>query len=459
MIRPECAKLLLAYAVMTILLLTNRQASGLAAGNQPASSSENSAEQRGYHNLTQNPYGVPLLNPKVLDKIWTVWEPEWKARVNPQDSAQIRDLIFERYGFNQAPYENGGVPMQFVATEKGWVPTCMQCHGGRLPGTGKSMIGMPNTEIDLATLAEDLARSFGMKANHDHLGTTRGRTNAFVFSIELFRIRNEDLSRRSVPIEMGDYKNADLDAIPWWNLKKKTRLYSDGSISGDFVRPIMQFTLAGTTAEQIKSWEPDFKDILAYLRSISPPKYPWTVDDGEAREGKILFERTCSPCHGTYGPDGKYPNRVIPIEQIGTDPVRLTGVTKEFRRYYNRTWFGEFAHAEENPAGYVAPPLDGIWASAPYFHNGSVPTIYGVLTPESRPKMFRRVKAPKGYDTRDLGLAIDVVKENPAPDQPAESRRRIVDTSHPGLGNQGHLFGTALSEKEKRQVIEYLKTL
>jgi len=53
----------------------------------------------------------------------------------------------------------------------------------------------------------------------------------------------------------------------------------------------------------------------------------------------------------------------------------LTKLTKEFRDYYKKTWFGKSGEqGYEYPTGYVAPPLDGVWASAPYFHNGSVPT-------------------------------------------------------------------------------------
>jgi hypothetical protein len=138
----------------------------------------------------------------------------------------------------------------------------------------------------------------------------------------------------------------------------------------------------------------------------------------------------------------------------------LTKLTKEFRDYYKQTWFGkEGEHRFEYAAGYVAPPLIGVWASAPYFHNGSVPTVYGVLTAEARPKYFRRVGGAKEYDAKNLGLKIETL-DAPAPkDAPGEARRRIVDTTLPGLGNQGHPFGFKLSEKEKRQVIEYLKTL
>src|SRR5262249_44162328 len=171
-----------------------------------------------------------------------------------------------------------------------------------------------------------------------------------------------------------------------------------------------------------RSWEPEFTDILAYLRSIQPPRYPWPIDAAAAAEGKKVFERNCAPCHGTYGPGGEYPNRVVPLEQIGTDPTRLTAATREFRSYYNRTWFGEKAHAAEASSGYTAPPLAAAWASAPYFHNGWVPTVYGVLEPAARPKFFRRVGAPKAYDTHTLGFEIEVLDGPAAPELAAEAR-------------------------------------
>jgi len=466
---PELKVLQRAFLAIFLLLIlitfafpTERAASSNAQGFgalRVASAAEMTPAERGFHNLTKRPYGPVLLTPQMLEKLWTVWDPAWKAKVDPNNPQQIRQLIFERYGLSEAPYPNDGVPMQFVATERGWVINCMICHGGRLPGSGKSMVGMPNTELDLGTLYQDAQKLFGINASGDDQGLTRGRTNAFVFSLKLLQRRNEDLSPRSTPVDMGNYKNHDLDAIPWWHLKKKKLLYSDGAVSGDFVRPIMQFTLIEPSGEKIRSWESEFSDVLEYLRSIEPPKYPWPIDARLAAEGKKVFEQTCAQCHGTYGPDGKYPNRVVPLEIVGTNSLRLTGLTREFRRYFNRSWLGAKSRAEEEPKGYIAPPLDGIWASAPYFHNGSVPTVYGVLTESARPKYFRRIGAPKEYDTRDLGIKVEILSGPATPDMPPEARRRIIDTTLPGLGNQGHPFGFPLSEKEKRQVIEYLKTL
>ncbi len=417
-------------------------------------------EERGLYNLTHKAYGFPTLNEKFIERLPAIWEAEWKAKIDANDPASVRRVAFERYGLSTAPWPNQGAPMQFVPTQFGWVQTCMLCHGGRLPGTGESMIGQPNSELDMQTLYDDLTKLTGMKGPLSMtFGMTRGRTNAFIFSLELLRRRNEDLSPRKEPLPMGNYTDFDLDPIPWWHLKKKTALYVDAGFKGDFTRSIMQFTMGEPSGEKIRGWESDFKDVLAYLRSIPSPKYPWTIDKAIAAEGERVFTRTCSQCHGTYGPNGKYPNMVVPIDVVKTDRLRLTGLTKEFRSYFNKTWFaGASAHAEEEPSGYVAPPLDGIWASGPYFHNGSVPTVYGVLTREARPKYFRRIEAP-AFDAKDIGFKFEAVSGPASKDLAPEARRRIIDTTLPGLGNDGHPFGFVLTEKEKRQVIEYLKTL
>ena len=426
------------------------------------SAADTTPEERGLWNLQHNPYGAPLLSKKLLESLVKVWEPEWKARINGGDPDSILKVAFERYGFSEATWDNKGAPLQFVSSQAGmWTQTCMLCHGGRVPITGESKIGMPNTELDMQTLYSDVLNLTRMKPPFQlTFGMSRGRTNAFIFSLELLRRRNEDLSLRKEPLPMGDYTDFDLDAPPWWYLKKKTALYADAGIKGDFTRSIMQFTMGEPNGEKIRSWESDFKDILAYLKSIEAPKYPLPIDRKIAAEGERIFNKTCSGCHGSYGADGKYPNKLIPPDVVGTDPLRLTKLTKEFRDYYKKTWFGnEGLHSFEYAGGYVAPPLTGVWASAPYFHNGSVPTIYGVLTAEARPKYFRRVGGAKEYDEKNLGLKIETLDAPASKDAPGEARRRIVDTTLPGLSNQGHPFGFKLSEKEKRQVIEYLKTL
>jgi hypothetical protein len=97
---------------------------------------------------------------------------------------------------------------------------------------------------------------------------------------------------------------------------------------------------------------------------------------------------------------------------------------------------------------YAARPLYGIWAAAPYLHNGSVPTLYHLLLPpDQRPKTF--ALGARDYDPVKLGF---VVNANCSPQD------CLVDTSETGNGNGGHLWGTDLSESDRMALLEYLKT-
>ena len=106
--------------------------------------------------------------------------------------------------------------------------------------------------------------------------------------------------------------------------------------------------------------------------------------------------------------------------------------------------------------GYVAP-LDGIWATAPYFHNGSVPTLAGVLNSSTRPECWTW-----SYDTSDINQ-VDVgwnwQTANCHTDLPQSERKWVYDSTQLSYGNQGHTFGDALSDAERLALIEYLKTL
>ena len=231
---------------------------------------------------------------------------------------------------------------------------------------------------------------------------------------------------------------------------------------------MMPFLLSPlNTAEQIKKQEPLFADVQAYLLTLSAPKYPFPIDQTLAAKGEPLFLRNCSKCHGTYGTDSTYPNKVIPLETIGTDSRLLDSQSADLLAHYRKSWFGEEKGPDGKPfpvqpiRGYQAPPLDGVWATAPYFHNGSAPTIYHVLNSKARPKVFTRsYRAEKAdYDVEKLGWKITILDRSPVAKLPPIERRKIYDTAEPGRGNGGHTFGDALTEEERRAVIEYLKTL
>jgi mono/diheme cytochrome c family protein len=230
----------------------------------------------------------------------------------------------------------------------------------------------------------------------------------------------------------------------------------------------MQFALSPlNTADVLHDWEPVFADIQAFILSLEPPKYPFAIDQGLAGRGEQLFRENCSRCHGTYGSHWTYPNKVVPLEQIGTDPGRAHGISEKAEEHYLRSWFGQELQADGRPyehvrhRGYQAPPLDGIWATAPYFHNGSAPTVYHVLNSKARPKYYTRSyrTGEADYDSEKLGWKFTVLDGPADPALPPIERRRIRDATQPGCGNGGHTFGDKLSESERRAVIEYLKKL
>ncbi|RKH14567.1 hypothetical protein D7V97_02770 [Corallococcus sp. CA053C] len=274
---------------------------------------------------------------------------------------------------------------------------------------------------------------------------------------------------------------------------------------------------------------------------------------------------SCASCHGVYSPrhaanpaflpDPRLKGVagvITPIETIRTDPARKGLMADERKR---RAWNTSFlAYNDEHPDhgpfydgiimselrrvpraaydngtgpvyspvgpnvwnepfGYIAPPLYGAWASAPYFHNGSVPTLWDVLKPSDRPAVWKRKQtAPNvlgtnagydmsysAYDFAKLGWSVtplacantpandpfipctqdmatpDVLFANianlvanynslayqsPPPITQKQIRSRMVFNSYLyGMGNGGHDFTQSLTDTERWAVIEYVKTL
>jgi hypothetical protein len=143
---------------------------------------------------------------------------------------------------------------------------------------------------------------------------------------------------------------------------------------------------------------------------------------------------------------GKLVGEAMSREQISdSEKIRLSG----FRLRPSDTPGGAPRPYEPTSISDLkAGPLAGIWASGPYLHNGSVPTVYELLSPESE---RRRLFWTGGHelDRKRLGYISD-----DAPD------RFLYDTSVPGNSNAGHLYPPGgLEPAQRRAIIEYLKTL
>ena len=112
------------------------------------------------------------------------------------------------------------------------------------------------------------------------------------------------------------------------------------------------------------------------------------------------------------------------------------------------TWRDTLLDTKAPYGPYAARPLYGIWAAAPFLHNGSVPTLYDLLLPpERRPKAF--ALGARQYDPVKLGFAVETS---------CSQQDCVVDTTRTGDGNGGHFWGTDLSEPDRMALLEYLKT-
>jgi hypothetical protein len=93
---------------------------------------------------------------------------------------------------------------------------------------------------------------------------------------------------------------------------------------------------------------------------------------------------------------------------------------------------------------YWAPSLAGVWARSPYLHNGSARTMQDLLTrPADRAKQFKR--GSRVFDPAVMGYTDEGDYQ--------------LDANTPGNANSGHDYGTDLSKVQKRELVEYLKTL
>ena len=252
-----------------------------------------------------------------------------------------------------------------------------------------------------------------------------------------------------------------VDVPPWWRMKKKAAMFYVGAGRGDHARIMMTASILCTdSVEESRAIDAYFPDVRAYISSIEPPRYPFPIDAALAEKGRISFESACTRCHGTYGKDGQYPNKLVELAEVKTDPLLAAGsgqFAKVYVDWFKSSFFGDIARFEPQEA-YVAPPLDGIWATAPFLHNGSIPTIAALLDSKSRPTYWTRSFVSKDYDPSALGwqyTTVDHGKDGSA----SSTDKKLYDTTRPGYDNGGHTFGDALTAGDRLAVIEYLKTL
>ena len=419
--------------------------------------------ERGREALLSQSFAPAFITWSNYDKLWK----QWGASEKPADFARA---VMDRYGLHPAPYPNKGLPLGLRESRhligKGVGFDCMLCHASSI--MGQSVIGLGNASLDWDAPAQDLSAAEGIPHGIPFaFSNVRGTTEASAVIAHFMQYRDVELKMRP-KVELPFRTDLCEDMPAWWLLKKKKTVYHPGTHPGESVRLHMSLGIHPlNSADYIKSCEPTFADMRAYLLTLEAPKYPLPVDGDRADRGKGLFVQHCARCHGTYGSVGTYPNKIIDLKEIGTDPTLAEGFTFYAKSAYNDSWFGQEKGPDGKPlrsrttSGYQAPPLDGIWATAPYFHNGSVPTLWHVLDSQSRPKIYTRSfrTGQEDYDAVKVGWKIRVLRIAPGLDASGIERRKVYDTTQPGRGSGGHTYGDKLSDEERRTVIEYLKTL
>lgn len=424
---------------------------------------------RGYELIMNKPMGRPVMSVADIDRLWKVWEQPDRDQAAQATPAERRQMTFHRYGWaRRVGDESFDLPLGYTETSDGMLANnCFSCHGGHVAGI--TVPGMGNSHVDLTTFGTDLAKLQALDDGRDFeevqfplpfpVNYHKGFTNAVILEVLNYVRLNPDVLLK-VTLNPKLLAHHDMNPPAWWTTKKKARLYLD-QFAPKTPRQNMPFARNIHQPDWEQKWqqlEPDFVHIFQYIETLEPPPYPFAIDDALAARGEALFRSHCADCHGTYGPDGEYPNVIVPIEEIATDPVRLTAVPRATRIWNNKRWMQY--HGEQpldlESTGYLAVPLDGIWASAPYFHNGAAPTLWHVMNPDARPQVWKR--SENGYDQKLVGLEVETFDDVPEGLTP-RIRRMYYDTTHVGNSNAGHTFPDVLSEQEKWAVIEYLKTL
>ncbi|NBF06774.1 hypothetical protein GV819_31360 [Pseudomonas sp. Fl5BN2] len=240
----------------------------------------------------------------------------------------------------------------------------------------------------------------------------------------------------------------DLPQI--WNQKPRESMYLhwDGNNNQIRERNYAAAMAVGATPESVLPQS--FNRVTQWLLGHQPPAWPFPIDQAKAAQGKPLWEANCAGCHDFGKADtGQVTTH---IQELGTDSHRLdsftTGLVQAFHGFKKPPF--DFS-AYRKTQSYSNTPTDGVWLRAPYLHNGSVPSLWDLLqVPELRPQVF--FTGSDVYDPQKVGF----ITSGPTLQGPGYFK---YDTHLEGNSNSGHRYGTQLSDQQKWQLIEYMKTL
>ncbi len=401
-------------------------------------------------------------------------------------------VLKHRYGLTQQPDGKvvGLYNVKYAGMRVG-VLGCVACHSGK--AAGQFIIGIGNKNIDVSRIGRDAfqVEKAWKVVTPEVLKSKEYKTvqdSAIAFAQELRDRKRENQTQGLVATSVirkwfyrmaGEEYPEDMPRgavkVPHlfgYSEKRKVGQFSDGGGNGELPGWGIAVELAsGQSPENVREYLPKIDKVEAILGDLLPPVYPFTIDHVSAARGKARFDNTCAKCHGTYSFDAEklpefLPPRVIPWKVVKTDHERLDKLDTHFLDLIKQSPLSDIIQQTKNQESYIAPRLHAIWARFPYLHNGSVPNIQALLSPASeRPKQFSLSNAGEleRFDSEKLGLTVQVSKDGKSlPKKTVTEKvnpRSIYDTSLVGQSNVGHEFYTDLPDADKKDLIEYLKTL
>lgn len=359
---------------------------------------------------------------------------------------------------------------------------------GAATGAAPDTLGVAPASLSPAEQAEQALefliqrlRSAGRIGESFNRQTPAGPGRADSFGIIRNLLMTEELVGGS-----GNFRpmTAPVSIPPLFGFASFTNLHCDGNTTTGTDRNYAQAIALGADLDPktfASSTRPHglFRMESAALKLV-PPAWPESIfgrlDRSRVARGRELFRsQSCLECHGgetwtrleVIGTD---PNRLLNynepvhvsggrLESYATNLHRFTLAVKqkayedhqvpEYERRRMDTWHPGVPQVwiETRDKGYFTRPLRGLWATAPFLHNGSVPTLWDLLKPAAeRPKRF--AVGHREFDPVKVGYVE-------TPTTPVW----FLDTTVSGNHNTGHEYGTRLTDEEKRDLLEYLKTL
>ncbi|WP_218109904.1 hypothetical protein [Oligoflexus tunisiensis] len=327
------------------------------------------------------------------------------------------------------------------------------------PTVGQTMIEQFKASLlQRGAFVQQTLGAFTYHGDATLLKSSPGHVEAFGFATLAFLPLQEFQANPSATVQKYFGRNPSVaDIMSVWRQTDRVAAQWDGNIKNPLIRNLgAELGVAGDARFV------NFQNAVTttpFVSDLPAPVYPFAVDLKKAREGREIYLNACASCHEHES--------FMSVDAVGTEPGRATGLTADARLLLVKNLKASCSDLanpdciapdediivprQENP-GYLALPLTGIWARAPYLHNGSVPTMTQLLIPSTRPAVFR-IGSLK-YDQTNMGFVWN-------------EDGKAFDTSILGYSNQGHadikVFNGGIDfskkEDELKALIEYLKTL